>query len=178
MAPIPARTTSIRKRSADTNSSSLVPSPLRPHSSAAATGSARPSSLAKPQTARSLNHDDEYTCICSLCHTEFHPPSYTLKPPLLHLNLSTSDDDDDDNDDDGGKYRIFCQRCYLWALSVGTCWRCRKTVTRGQRRVAFGWCFWHWGCYACLFCQVCLSWPLLMRGLERGWRALGTEVLE
>ncbi len=145
MASITACITSIRTPSAD----SISP-PLRPHSSAPALGSALSSSLANPRTALQFNQGHFYTYICTLCHTEFHPPSYTLSLPPLHPDSS--------NDEGGGDGRIFCQQCYIWIVSVGTCWRCKEMVTRSQKCVVLGWCFWHWGCFACLICQVGCSW--------------------
>jgi len=103
-------------------SSSLPPS----LSSSSHSPSPSPSSPRPNQISR--------TYICTLCHTHFRSPPYSLS--------SSSDG------------RVFCRQCFLWAYDVGICWSCTEMVVRGEGRVSFGWCFWHWGCFACLFCKV------------------------
>ena len=50
--------------------------------------------------------------------------------------------------------RVFCNSCYMWIYKVSLCWKCRRVVGRGDERVCFGWCWWHWECMGCLCCSV------------------------
>ena len=50
--------------------------------------------------------------------------------------------------------RIFCSSCYTWIYKVSLCWKCRELVGRGDERVGFGWCWWHWECMGCICCAV------------------------
>ena len=50
--------------------------------------------------------------------------------------------------------RIICKACWRWIYSLAICWTCGEIVGRKEERVGFGWCWWHWGCLACVLCRV------------------------
>lgn len=52
----------------------------------------------------------------------------------------------------GRSVRIACESCYNTVLDLAICWVCGEVVYRGEECVSLGWCFWHRGCYGCLFC--------------------------
>lgn len=52
----------------------------------------------------------------------------------------------------GRSVRIACESCYNTVLNLAICWVCGEVVYRGEECVSLGWCFWHRGCYGCLFC--------------------------
>jgi hypothetical protein len=37
-------------------------------------------------------------------------------------------------------------------LDLAICWVCGEVVFCGEECVNLGWCFWHRGCFGCLFC--------------------------
>jgi hypothetical protein len=50
--------------------------------------------------------------------------------------------------------RVFCEPCFKWIYDLSICWNCGEVVARGQERISFGWCWWHWSCLGCLICKV------------------------
>ena len=83
---------------------------------------------------------------CTFCWRTFTPPSpqyqnnhpYQAFHPRVVGPSSTA--------------RLACSRCHAALISLAVCWGCGELVSRGQACVSLGWCFWHWGCYGCLFC--------------------------
>jgi len=83
---------------------------------------------------------------CTFCWRTFTPPSsqyqdnhpYQSFHPRVIGPSSTA--------------RLACSRCHAALISLAVCWGCGQLVSRGQACVSLGWCFWHWGCYGCLFC--------------------------
>ena len=52
---------------------------------------------------------------------------------------------------------VFCRGCWIRIYDLSICWSCGVVVGRGEEKVGYGWCWWHWGCLGCLFCRVRLN---------------------
>lgn len=97
---------------------------------------------------------------CALCNTSLAPSterfSFPSTAPAALAALETSVTLSTPS-------RLFCHACWVRIHDLSICWACGETVTRGEERIGYGWCWWHWGCVGCLFCRV---WPfLLLRAL-------------
>ncbi|KAK4188672.1 hypothetical protein QBC35DRAFT_381958 [Podospora australis] len=52
----------------------------------------------------------------------------------------------------GRSARLAYEACFSAILSLAICWVCGEVCFRDEEVVSLGWCFWHRGCYGCLFC--------------------------
>ena len=104
--------------------------------------------------------------LCTLCHHRIEGQEYSfpssapaalaaLKSSLV-LAPERTPDSDDGAHSKVRRERHFCRRCWIRIYDLSLCWTCGEVVHRGEERVGFGWCWWHWGCVGCLFCRVCL----------------------
>lgn len=50
--------------------------------------------------------------------------------------------------------KVFCHKCWVWIHNLSICWTCGETVARGEEKVSYGWCWWHWACVSCMICRV------------------------
>jgi len=145
MTPIEALTRSDNSL-CPTKTSDLTPSPLHPRRH-----SLRPHPTDALQSSRTAtSHAYNYTC--NLCHVTFAPPAHPLPRMFSFTPVDNPSAEEGEGEGDG---RILCEKCSTWTFSICICWTCGEAVVRGEERVAFGWCFWHWGCFACLLCAVC-----------------------
>ena len=162
-------------------SSDLKPSPLSIHSTSSQSSNATtthrqlPSSppltpshpLLSPTFSATTTSTIKPYRLCTLCHHRIEGQEYSfpssapaalaaLKSSLVLAPERTPDGDEDI----GGGYgkvkreRHFCRRCWIRIYDLSLCWTCGEVVHRGEERVGFGWCWWHWGCVGCLFCRV------------------------
>lgn len=125
----------------------LLPNPLRPQLS-----------RRKLSSHPSIHLESEPKPTCALCQSPFHPSkesySFPSTAPVAlaalgkRFTLTTS-----------SSCRFFCHACWIWIHNLSICWTCGDTVTRGEERVSYGWCWWHWGCVGCLFCRVRFALP-------------------
>ena len=84
---------------------------------------------------------------CTVCHNDLparYRPHFLPANPTLSLiprAVTTA--------------RIFCYECWSWIYDLGICWTCGEIVGRKEEKVGFEWCWWHWGCLACMLCRAC-----------------------
>lgn len=101
--------------------------------------------------------------LCTLCHRRIKGSEYSfpsVAPAALaaiKLSLSPTKKGEQSKSDD----RYFCHKCWVRIYDLSLCWTCGEVVHRGEERVGFGWCWWHWGCLGCLFCRVRCFFHLL-----------------
>ena len=94
--------------------------------------------------------------LCTLCHHRIKGPKYSfpsVAPAALaaiKLSLSPQKPRKQSASDE----RHFCHKCWVRIYDLSLCWTCGDIVHRGEERIGFGWCWWHWGCLGCLFCRV------------------------
>ena len=106
--------------------------------------------------------------LCTLCHRRIKGPEYSfpsVAPAALaaiKLSLSPIKKGEKSKRDD----RHFCHKCWVRIYDLSLCWTCGEVVHRGEERVGFGWCWWHWGCLGCLFCRVRCFFHSLSKSLE------------
>lgn len=108
--------------------------------------------------------------LCTLCHHRIKGPNYSfpsVAPAALaaiKLSLSPQKPRKPPKSDE----RHFCQKCWIRIYNLSLCWTCGDIVHRGEERVGFGWCWWHWGCLGCLFCRVGHFLDLVFLTMARG----------
>ena len=92
--------------------------------------------------------------LCTLCHHRIHGQQYSF-PKAVPAALSALRSFLREPGQERKNGRYFCRKCWIRIYDLSLCWTCGEIVHRGEERVGFGWCWWHWGCVSCLFCRVC-----------------------
>ncbi|KAK4169494.1 hypothetical protein QBC43DRAFT_251843, partial [Cladorrhinum sp. PSN259] len=160
-------------RTASSSSSSYqqLPYPPLPRSSTYAPGGnitirdrpppPPPSKTAAAASARASQQVQYFTCTFCWTLSSSSSPS----PSLSHLSSSGSSLQSTTKPRVIGRSaRLACEKCYSALLGLSICWVCGGVVYRGEECVSLGWCFWHRGCYGCLFCGS----KVLARGVGLG----------
>ena len=108
--------------------------------------------------------------LCTLCHYRIKGSKYSFPSvapaALAAIKLSLSPQKTRKQPKSDGRH--FCHKCWIRIYDLSLCWTCGDIVHRGEERVGFGWCWWHWGCLGCLFCRVGQSSDLVFLTMTGG----------
>lgn len=131
------------------------PNPRASSSQAQAAANMDPAMIIPSGRGRRRRRIVRKTQKCGRCHesipTGVEPcsfPSSTAPAALAALNLHLG------SEAYSSGPKVFCHKCWVWIYNLSICWACGETVARGEEKVSYGWCWWHWACVSCMICRV------------------------